>query len=407
MTKHKRPTPRDDARSEPKTNTDDVASLINERRKFEDWIAALEAKKAQTPAQAFTRVHGDYETRLRAVVEKLASHTSSLGNEVAGLKKKLEKIEDEIGRHEDERAEIELRAQVGELDPEELTEALGAAAEELARLAASRSAIEADLVRVNEFFAAASGGPAPSGSSTPPPSRASFDELGFLNSVVGEPGEKKKPVESWPKPKLERERHDEAPASAASSVPPQRTGERLAMKAVEKPAEKPIEKPIEKPVEKPVEKLAEMVAEKVVEKSAEKATAKAVEEKVPEKPGAATGLGIEKESEPLVEKPPPRDPRLSIAMQQMSQTIEPEDVPRTSIGIVKADESTPSLLDGIGPKAQADEKPFAANVASNNPLSLKSSAKGDVKTLKCRECGAMNDPTEWYCERCGAELSGI
>jgi hypothetical protein len=27
------------------------------------------------------------------------------------------------------------------------------------------------------------------------------------------------------------------------------------------------------------------------------------------------------------------------------------------------------------------------------------------KSLKCRECGTMNLPTEWYCEKCGAELS--
>jgi hypothetical protein len=29
------------------------------------------------------------------------------------------------------------------------------------------------------------------------------------------------------------------------------------------------------------------------------------------------------------------------------------------------------------------------------------------KTLKCGECGALNRPTEWYCERCGAELAAL
>ena len=27
------------------------------------------------------------------------------------------------------------------------------------------------------------------------------------------------------------------------------------------------------------------------------------------------------------------------------------------------------------------------------------------RTLKCKECGTMNLPTEWYCEQCGAELA--
>jgi len=29
------------------------------------------------------------------------------------------------------------------------------------------------------------------------------------------------------------------------------------------------------------------------------------------------------------------------------------------------------------------------------------------KTLRCRECGTMNTPTEWYCEQCGAELAAF
>jgi hypothetical protein len=37
----------------------------------------------------------------------------------------------------------------------------------------------------------------------------------------------------------------------------------------------------------------------------------------------------------------------------------------------------------------------------------KPGAPGVAKTLKCGECGTLNRPTEWYCERCGAELAGI
>jgi len=29
------------------------------------------------------------------------------------------------------------------------------------------------------------------------------------------------------------------------------------------------------------------------------------------------------------------------------------------------------------------------------------------KTLKCGDCGSLNRPTEWYCERCGAELAAV
>ena len=29
------------------------------------------------------------------------------------------------------------------------------------------------------------------------------------------------------------------------------------------------------------------------------------------------------------------------------------------------------------------------------------------RTLRCRECGTMNLPTEWYCKECGAELAAV
>jgi hypothetical protein len=41
------------------------------------------------------------------------------------------------------------------------------------------------------------------------------------------------------------------------------------------------------------------------------------------------------------------------------------------------------------------------------PSGGQAGAPGVAKTLKCGECGTLNRPTEWYCERCGAELAGI
>jgi uncharacterized OB-fold protein len=41
--------------------------------------------------------------------------------------------------------------------------------------------------------------------------------------------------------------------------------------------------------------------------------------------------------------------------------------------------------------------PVPNAVPTNEPL----------KTLRCTECGTMNLPTEWYCERCGGELAAF
>jgi hypothetical protein len=37
----------------------------------------------------------------------------------------------------------------------------------------------------------------------------------------------------------------------------------------------------------------------------------------------------------------------------------------------------------------------------------KTATPSGAKTLKCGECGTLNRPTEWYCERCGGELAGL
>jgi hypothetical protein len=59
--------------------------------------------------------------------------------------------------------------------------------------------------------------------------------------------------------------------------------------------------------------------------------------------------------------------------------------------------------------------PTAASAPSRAPEpavqtaipTVSKAAAGVAKTLKCGECGTLNRPTEWYCERCGAELAGV
>lgn len=41
------------------------------------------------------------------------------------------------------------------------------------------------------------------------------------------------------------------------------------------------------------------------------------------------------------------------------------------------------------------------------PAAAAPAGKNQAKTLKCGECGTLNRPTEWYCERCGAELAAL
>ncbi len=45
--------------------------------------------------------------------------------------------------------------------------------------------------------------------------------------------------------------------------------------------------------------------------------------------------------------------------------------------------------------------------AAAEPAGPSAGGKNQAKTLKCGECGTLNRATEWYCERCGAELAAL
>jgi len=84
-------------------------------------------------------------------------------------------------------------------------------------------------------------------------------------------------------------------------------------------------------------------------------------------------------------------------------------VNQRSKGSLREDGDADSLLKGVGtPKPGNKTNPLAANVSESNPIVLRPQGGPERhKTLKCQECGTMNYPTEWYCERCGAELVSV
>jgi hypothetical protein len=82
----------------------------------------------------------------------------------------------------------------------------------------------------------------------------------------------------------------------------------------------------------------------------------------------------------------PRGPAIPPRPRQTSRAVEDELAFLKSVTA----EPTPARPAVMEKKASAAS---AAAVAS--------------KTLKCQDCGTLNRPTEWYCERCGAELSAV
>ena len=132
---------------------DALNGLLKERQRYEEWLAALEDKRASTPESVYQRVQGDYQTRLREVSSKLAERAGELRENIDALTIKLEDITRQETQQREARLEAELRAAVGEYTDKQWKEIGGAWDKELARLLKEKNAVDAQLNELSRIFA--------------------------------------------------------------------------------------------------------------------------------------------------------------------------------------------------------------------------------------------------------------
>jgi hypothetical protein len=108
-------------------------------------------------------------------------------------------------------------------------------------------------------------------------------------------------------------------------------------------------------------------------------------------------------ADPMAEPMDVQSPRLT----QKPPQPEPAAVPPDELAFLKsvANEET-------RPARRPSNPGMTAPTLTSAPPQTSAPAVGKAaaavaKTLKCGECGTLNRPTEWYCERCGAELAGV
>src|ERR671915_1391663 len=129
-----------------------VAALIAERRKYEGWLAALEAKRAETPDHVFFRVRSDYERRLSEVLERLRSQASALNERADALNARLAILLQDERKSYDRRHEAELRVSVGEFSQKAWEELVKETTDAATRIAAERKTIQAELAEIRELL---------------------------------------------------------------------------------------------------------------------------------------------------------------------------------------------------------------------------------------------------------------
>jgi hypothetical protein len=288
----------------------EIEVLLAERRKYELWLAQLDARKDSTPSHVFVKVHRDYSARLGEAQQKLSSESGAVHALATELEESLAKLERQIAERTDERAESELRASVGEFAGKEWDKLRGKLDGAIADLSGEREGIQRELDTLRALLSEAE----PPAVGEP---KRDVDDIAFLRSVLG----RSTPYSSTP-----------APIAEAATAPT--------------PA--------------------------------------------PERPAEAEA------------------PRASTSARASGATTAR---PSTSAAAAPARQSAPELFatpeipEGPpGPRGTDDERPSRPSGTFGHATPRSSEA---VKSLKCQECGTLNYPTEWYCERCGGELAAF
>ncbi len=324
-----------------------VGSLMEERRRYEAWLAALDARRAETPKHVFSRVHADYTTRLEAVVGRLTGQVEGLRTELTTLATRIATLEEQQHRARDERAEAELRAHVGEMSPQEWEKAAKKADAAIASLVEQHAAAEAALARTREFLADAERPATPADPALVQPSRGTTN----------------------------------VPIQSAPGGPPMAPRLRP-LPGRDEPAPAPI-------------------AGRQDGKFDELAFLSSVVDESKTSPAAAPAPA----PRPVAPKPPPPAPL------KVAPVARPAPPPSRNPFAQRAQDKIINNDGAAGPTIESKQggarSGLAANVSGNNPIVLRDKSNESAKTLKCGECGAVNFPTEWYCERCGAELASL
>jgi hypothetical protein len=329
--------------TETAVNTEQVTALFEERERYRAWIAALESKRATTPEHIYNRVHADYTARLQRVVEQFAAHASALQEHEKGLMERLGAIEIEEAKHRDEAAEIELRATVGELSTDTQREVRERTNAALDALNGQREQVNKELGRLRTLL-----------------------EAGGIPSAAPQPKSPPVSATAAPPPPPAAPATRDQPAVVEGSVGAGRTDDwQLAF------------------------------------------------EKIPEPPRRPT---------PSSAPPQQRDPDLGVERSPELGPFDDLEFLRSMTDSRSSGENAavasgvgPGKLSGAGGASASNSshgRPAAPDPgvvhASGDAVSPKESmAAEQVKTLKCQECGTLNYPTEWYCERCGAELAAL
>lgn len=331
-------------------NLPEVDALLAEREALHAWLTRLDAAPVSAPSAVRDRVRADYQQRLDGVIESLREHADTLAERLAADRGERADLAGQARAAQEALAEAELRHAVGEYDASRFES-------ERLRYTSDLESFELSLMAVDE--------------------RIEHLEA-IAASLATTPGD----GASQPRQQAETQDDDDGAEVQIEALAPEPEPEPEPGAASSTKAPEP---------EEP-----------------EPATA---EDETLDSDALLAVFGIDGSPKPFVPEPPPSDaaplsftpsgtppatPPLGMPMAEPPRFSPPSRPSSPPAKPVDA-EVTPMFASGMVPQPEDDR----------DDLPEPEPAETVAKTVRCGECGAMNRPLEWYCEKCGAELTAM
>ncbi|MEO5800244.1 MAG: hypothetical protein ABIZ70_02535 [Gemmatimonadales bacterium] len=321
-----------------------VEQLLEERDAIHGWLSRLDAASASAPDSVRARVRRDYEVRMDGLTERLRVHADAVSGKLKDDRAEHAELAARATAAREALAEAELRHLVGEFEGE--------------RYDAERTRHSSDLETFELSLTAAS------------ERIARLEEVHALVAAAPKDAPPKEPVS--------------APVLTTPEVEPPPAAEPMAPEVVIQ-----FDSEVE---EIEIDDLAPDNNDDLL----------AVFEDVDSLPPMISPVS---DFAPLSFRPSgntPSEPARPVTPPLRSNTPPlgmPADVPPRFVRpgeVVAAPAQSEHASDSL-----FEQDIVAASPTIEQPVSVAG------RTLRCGECGAMNRPLEWYCEKCGAELTAL
>ncbi len=335
-----------------------VEQLLAERDALHGWLTRLDQASVAAPETVRDRVRHDYQARLDQLTAGLRAHADVIAGKLRDDRREHDDLFDRASVAREALAEAELRHAVGEYDRERFDTERVRYGSDIESFELSLAAVAERIRRLEDVHALVERAP----------------RVESAESAADEP----------PEPEVHViETNDQDMVAIADLAPDAEADDVLAIFADETDTVRPA---ADHGPPSPADTVGPL-SFRPTDAAASPAGGASPAHAPRARPTAATPpLGIPHAHET------PRFVRPGERMRQANAVAGPTSP--------AAHESPPAELPNEPEDAAMEHVPTDEPSSEAAPMPI-------GRTLRCSECGAMNRPLEWYCEKCGAELTAV